>query len=135
MKARQESIILFDGVCNLCSHSTNFIIQHDPQHRFKFAPLQSVAGQALLRQYHLPAEKLTSVILIEHGRVYDRSTAVLRMARRLNKLWPLAYCLMVVPPFLRDTIYNWVARHRYQWFGQRDTCMIPTSDVKARFLT
>ncbi|MBV9470114.1 MAG: thiol-disulfide oxidoreductase DCC family protein [Abitibacteriaceae bacterium] len=133
--AQAESIILFDGVCNFCSHSTNFIIQHDPQHRFKFAPLQSAAGQALLQQYHLPTGELNSVILIEHGRVYDRSTAVLRIARRLNKLWPLAYWLMMVPPFLRDTVYNWVARHRYHLFGQRDACMMPTPDVQARFLT
>lgn len=128
------SIVLFDGVCHLCNSSVNFIIRHDPHGRLKFAPLQSPVGQELLRQHNLSSDILDTFVLIESGRAYTRSTAALRVARRLSGLWPVAYVGIVVPRPIRDAVYRLIARNRYRWFGKRDACMMPTAEVKARFL-
>ena len=133
-KAETTSIVLFDGVCHMCSNSVNFIIRRDRRKLFKFAPLQSPVGQELLRRHHLWPDELDTFILIEEGRAYTRSTAALRVAKRLSGLWPLAYMLIVVPKLLRDVVYGVIAKNRYKWFGKRDECMMPTADVKERFL-
>jgi len=127
-------IILFDGVCNLCNQSVQFVIRHDPVSKFRFAALQSDFGQKILQDHHLDAEKLLSVVLLVGDRVYDRSRAALEIARRLNGLWPLMYVFVIVPPFLRNLVYDWISRNRYRWFGRRDECMIPTADLKSRFV-
>ncbi len=132
--AIDQPIILFDGVCNLCNQSVQFVIRHDRASRFKFAALQSPFGQSELERFQLNKEKLLSVILVVNGKAYDRSRAALEIARRLDGAWRLFYVFVIVPPFLRNFIYDWISRNRYKWFGRKDECMIPTPELKARFI-
>lgn len=130
---QQGAVILFDGVCNLCNNSIQFIIRRDPKARFRFAPLQSAAAESLLQSAGagpLP----DSIVLVQDGRVYTQSGAVLRVARGLRGLWPLAYAFIVIPRPLRDWVYRLIARNRYRWFGKRDSCMMPTPELRTRFL-
>ena len=129
-----EPIILFDGVCNLCNGAVNFVIRRDKKGQIKFAPLQSAVGMEIMAAYGLEPGVMETFLFIENGKVYNRSTAALRVCRHLKGLWPLCYGAIIVPRFIRDGIYKWIARNRYKWFGQKDQCMIPTPDVKARFL-
>jgi len=131
---KQQPLILFDGVCNFCNGAVNFTIKRDKKAVIQFAPLQSEKGRLFLRQYNLPTEEMRSFIFIEDGKVYDRSTAALRVCRYLSGLWPACYGLIIVPRFIRDGVYNWVAKNRYKWFGKKDQCMIPTPEVRARFI-
>jgi predicted DCC family thiol-disulfide oxidoreductase YuxK len=132
--AQPTAVVLFDGVCHLCNSSVAFIIRHDPRGHFKFAPIQSPIGQESLRRHHIPTDALDTFVVIEGGRAYTRSTAALRVARRLSGLWSAAYVLIVVPRVVRDFIYKVIARNRYKWFGKREECMMPTLEVKERFL-
>lgn len=127
-------IIFFDGVCNLCNRSIQFIIKRDTKKRFHFASLQGNEGQEMLLRFHLPTNDFHSFILLEGDRMYTRSTAVLRMLKGLGGGWKLLYGFIIVPKFIRDAIYNWIARNRYKWYGKRDECMIPTPELKERFL-
>jgi predicted DCC family thiol-disulfide oxidoreductase YuxK len=129
-----KPVILFDGICNLCNSAVQFVIRHDPKKTFLFAPLQSNEGQKLSQQYQLQMTNWNSFVLIEEGKTYTCSTAALKVTRNLNGLWKLAYVFMIVPKFIRDGIYKWVSNNRYKWFGKRDACMIPTPELKARFL-
>lgn len=129
-----SATILFDGVCNLCNGFVTFIIARDPGARFRFAPLTSDAAQALLRQSGVTMPIPDTVVLIEDGRVYFRSDAPLRIARGLTFPWPLAYALVIVPRFIRDRVYDAIAARRYRWFGRREVCMVPTADLRQRFL-
>jgi predicted DCC family thiol-disulfide oxidoreductase YuxK len=131
---KQPPLILFDGVCNFCNSAVNFVIKRDKKALIQFTPLQSEKGRLFKRQYGLPDDDMKSFIFIEEDKVYTRSTAALKVCRYLSGLWPLCYGFMIVPGFLRDAVYNWVAKNRYKWFGQRQECMIPTPEVKARFL-
>ena len=132
----EHPVILFDGVCNLCNHSVNFIIDRDPQARFRFAALQSPAAQALLAARGLPppAAEPESILLLAGDKVHQRSGAALRIARGLRGAWPLLSAFLLVPAPLRDWVYRWIARNRYRWFGKSDTCRMPTPELKARFL-
>lgn len=125
-------IVLFDGVCNLCNGSVRFIIRRDLRRRLRFAPLQSETARRLLAG--APADLPDSLVLVERGRVWTRSSAVLRIAKGLRWPWPLAYALVAIPRPLRDWLYTRVARNRYRWFGRRDDCMVPTPELRARFL-
>jgi predicted DCC family thiol-disulfide oxidoreductase YuxK len=142
-------VVLFDGVCNLCNGVVRFIIARDPAARFRFAPLQSaVAGEGTGAAGKVgvaagatagePSGATTgagdSIVLVEAGKRYTRSAAALRIARGLRFPWPLLYALMLVPRPVRDMVYDWVARHRYGWFGKRAACMAPTPEVRGRFL-
>jgi predicted DCC family thiol-disulfide oxidoreductase YuxK len=129
-------VVLFDGVCNLCNASVLFVIDRDPRGRFAFAPLQGDEAGALLRQrgYDTDPENPASILLVEGDRVYDRSTAALRIARRLSGLWPALSLLMAIPRPLRDAAYDWAARRRYRWFGRLDACRLPTPELRSRFL-
>lgn len=129
-----RAVVLFDGVCNLCNGSVQFILKRDPHGRFRFASLQSDAGRGLLHAHGLPADALESVVLVEDGRAWTRSDAALRIARGLSGGWRAAGVLRVVPRPLRDAVYGLVARNRYRWFGKRESCMIPTPEWRARFL-
>lgn len=129
----ERPVILFDGVCNLCSNTVLFIIKHDIGNRFRFASLQSPAGIRLMQQYGIPPT-YGSVVLIENGKAYLKSTAALRIARKLNGLWPLLYLFMGVPKFIRNRVYDWIARNRYRWFGRADQCMRPTDRLRAKFI-
>ena len=130
----EQPVILFDGVCNFCNSAVNFVIKRDKKARILFAPLQSETGKRLLEQYALPAGDMESFVFIEKGKIHKRSTAALRVCRYLSALWPLCFGAIIVPKFIRDGIYNWIARNRYKWFGVRQECMIPTPEIKARFL-
>lgn len=128
------AIVLFDGVCNLCNASVRFILRRDPHGRFRFAALQSDSGRRLLAEHGLPADALSTVVVVADGRVYTRSDAALRIARGLAGGWPALGALRVVPRFLRDAAYRAVAASRYRVFGRRDECMLPTPELRARFL-
>lgn len=129
-----ENIILFDGVCNLCNGAVNFIIDHDKNGRFKFAALQSDFGQKTLKELGYNTEEFDSMILISNGKVHQKSSAALRIARYLNGLWPLLYVFIIIPPFLRHGVYNVIAKNRYKWWGKRDQCRIPTPELRQRFV-
>jgi predicted DCC family thiol-disulfide oxidoreductase YuxK len=130
-----ERVVLFDGVCNLCNATVNFLIDRDPGARLRFAALQSPEGQAVLARVGRQVQgEPESVFLVEGGRLYERSTAALRIARVLKGPWPLFYALVAVPRPLRDVVYRWVARNRYRWFGKADACRLPTPALRARFL-
>ena len=129
-----HKVVLFDGVCNVCSASVQFIHKRDPQGHFKFAALQSDAGREILDGFGLRTDDFDTIVLVDGERHYTRSTAALRIARQLRGLWPLMYGFIVVPRFLRDAVYNLIARNRYTWFGRKDECMVPTPELRARFL-
>ena len=130
----ERPIILFDGVCNLCNAAVQFVIRHDKKKQFTFASLQSETGQSILSSNDLPINVFNSFVLVENDKVYTRSTAALRVTKKLNGLWPGLYAFMVVPKFIRDWVYDRVSNNRYKWFGKKDECMIPTPELKARFL-
>lgn len=130
----EHAIILFDGVCNFCNASVNFVIRRDQHDRFRFAPLQSAVGQALQEQYQLDPNTLSTFILVDNGKVYTKSTAALKVARRLGFPVNLGYLFIILPPFLRNAVYDLVAKNRYKWFGKKETCMVPDERVRRKFI-
>ncbi|WP_353132097.1 thiol-disulfide oxidoreductase DCC family protein [Pseudopedobacter sp.] len=130
-----QSVILFDGVCNLCNSFVQFVIKHDRKERFRFASLQSDFAEKELANSFIDNQKMSTVILLENGKFYSKSTAALRILKKLNGLWPLLYVFIIVPVFIRDTVYNLIARNRYKWFGKKDSCMIPSPELQRRFLS
>ena len=129
------AVVLFDGVCNLCNGAVQFIIDRDPQAHFRFAAQQSEPGAALLARVGRPLSgEPDTIVLVEGGRVYERSDAALRIARRLSGAWRLLALLRVVPRPLRDAVYGLVARSRYRVFGRSAECRVPTPELRARFL-
>lgn len=131
---KQQPVILFDGVCNFCNGAVNFVIKRDKTAQIQFAPLQSEKGRLFARQFGFNEEELKTFIFIEDNKFYTKSTAALKVCRHLGALWPLCYGLMIIPKFIRNVVYDLVAKNRYKWFGRRDTCMMPTPEVKARFI-
>jgi predicted DCC family thiol-disulfide oxidoreductase YuxK len=131
-----HAIILFDGVCNLCNGAVQFVIHRDKHQRFRFASLQSRTGNNYLKQFGLKTgeDHLYSIVLIKNGRLYDKSSAALEIAKHLSGAWPALVIFKVVPKILRDAVYDFIAARRYRWFGKKDQCMIPTPALKARFL-
>jgi predicted DCC family thiol-disulfide oxidoreductase YuxK len=129
-----HALVLFDGVCNLCNGSVQFIIDRDPRGYFLFAALQSATALPALERCARGPATLDSIVLVEGGRCFTRSSAALRIARRLSGLWPALYLGMVIPRVVRDSIYDFIARHRYRWFGRTETCRIPTPELRTRFL-
>jgi predicted DCC family thiol-disulfide oxidoreductase YuxK len=127
-------IVLFDGVCNLCSFWVRFAIARDPAARLRFASVQSDLGQEFLRRRNLPTDVFESFYLIEDGQVYEKSTAFLRMVRHLRRPWPLLRAARVLPRPLRDWLYDRVARNRYRLFGRRDRCLVPSPEIAGRFV-
>lgn len=127
-------VILFDGVCNFCNGVVNFTIRQDKKGVFRFAALQSPAGQQLLKQYGLPTHAFDSFILIDKGKAYKSSTAGLKLYSGLPWYWRWTQVFWVVPRFLRDAVYNTIARNRYKWFGRQEQCMVPTQELRNRFL-
>lgn len=134
METPQFSIILFDGVCNFCNNSINFVMDRDTNGAFKFASLQSDVGQELLMQKGLKTSDFDSIVLLKNGTVYQKSDAALEITRELNGLWSWLYIFKIVPRFIRDFIYNIIARNRYRWFGKTEACRLPTPELRARFL-
>jgi predicted DCC family thiol-disulfide oxidoreductase YuxK len=130
-----QAVILFDGVCNFCNSVVAFVIRHDHEGYFKFAPLQSEAARRLVSGFKFQVSNFDSIALVENNSVVFKSTAALRIARKLGALWPLLYAFIIVPRPLRDAAYSWIARNRYRWFGKRDACMVPAADVRSRFIS
>lgn len=127
-------IVLFDGICNFCDASVNWIIARDRRGVFRFAALQSAAGERLQRERGLDPNALDTLVLVEDAGVYRKSGAALRVLRRLRWPWPIFIGLIAVPPFVRDFVYDFFARRRYRWFGRKEECMVPASEVRDRFL-
>ena len=126
--------VLFDGECNFCDASVQFIIKRDPYEYFQFSSLQSETGQQLTNDFGIP-DNVDSLVLIENGKAYTKSGAALRIAKKLDGLWHLAFLFIFVPPPIRDSVYDFVARNRYKWFGKKEeACMLPTPAERKRFI-
>ena len=130
----EHPIILFDGVCNLCTSSVQFIIRNDLKQHFRFASQQSDIGKTLLTKNYIDIKKTDSLVLIDHGKVYQKSTAALRIAKQLSFGWSLLYVFILIPPFIRNPIYDFIAANRYKWFGKKETCWIPTPALRNLFI-
>lgn len=131
----KPGIILFDGVCNLCNGTVRFVLKYDKQKRYVFTALQSPQGQNLLTRYDIPIrDHLQSFVLYENNRLYTQSTAALKVLKGLGLPWSVGYIFILVPSFIRDAVYKWVARNRYKWFGKRSNCMVPDKSIQERFL-
>jgi predicted DCC family thiol-disulfide oxidoreductase YuxK len=128
------AIVLFDGVCNFCNASVNFVIEHDKAGYFKFAPLQSEIGEELVAKHGIDTVDIDSVIVVENDRAYTHSSGALRIAKQLDGIWSWAYAFIVVPNPIRDLCYKLFAKQRYRLFGRQDACMMPTPEIRARFL-
>lgn len=131
-----QNVVLYDGVCNLCHSSVRFVLKRDKNKVFAFAGLQSELAKNLLKAFHSKelSEDLNSIVLLQNGKLYYKSTAALRIAKKLNGLWPLLSICLVIPPFIRDAVYTFIANNRYKWFGKKDVCQIPLHVDKSRFL-
>ena len=125
---------MFDGVCNLCSKSVQFILKRDMKNQFLFGSLQGSYGQEMLKKYQLPANEFNSFMLIEGEKLYTKSSGALRMLKHLGGGWGLLYVFIIIPKFIRDGIYNWIAKNRYKWYGKMNECWLPKPEWKARFL-
>ena len=130
----EHPIVLFDGVCNFCNGTVNFLIGLDKKGLFRFAPLQSTVGQTLLSTYKLPLNNFGSFVFIQHQKAYTSSTAVLKMSRRLPWYWQWVQLGWMIPEKWRNYLYQLVAKNRYQWFGKRESCAFPTPEMRGRFL-
>ncbi|MDA0314325.1 MAG: thiol-disulfide oxidoreductase DCC family protein [Bacteroidetes bacterium] len=130
----KESILLFDGHCSLCNAAVDFVLKRDAKKKLLLASIQGPVGQRVLKMYQLPPSYLETLVLVEEGQVYLGSTAALRVARLLGGGWPLFYSLIIIPKGLRDRIYHWIGKHRYEWFGRRASCRMPTASEKSHFL-
>jgi predicted DCC family thiol-disulfide oxidoreductase YuxK len=127
-------VVLFDGVCNLCNSSVQFLIQNDKKKQLRFASLQSDFGQEVLRKFNLPQTDFNSFVLLEGEKVYLRSSAALRIAYYLGGFWNIFQIFWIIPPFIRNAIYNFIAKNRYKWFGKKTECMMPSPELRERFL-
>jgi len=130
----EQGIILFDGVCNLCNSSVQFVIRHDPAAKFLFAPQQGSTGAELLKKYDFQENNVNSFVLIQNGKAYTKSTAALKVAWQLKGAIRLMYLFMIIPAFIRNAVYTLIANNRYKWFGRRESCMLPTPELQKRFL-
>lgn len=131
---RSQNVILFDGVCNLCNFFINFVIDRDDQKHFKFASLQSEIAHEFLSESNQVSHNLESVVLVEGGSIYTKSDAALRILKKIGFPWVLFYPFIIIPKFIRDWVYDWVAKNRYKWFGKSEVCRIPNPDILERFL-
>ena len=130
----ENAVIFFDGVCNLCNGAVQFVIKRDKNNYFRFAALQSDFAKSTLSNFSLKVKQGDSFILLENDKVYEQSTAALRVAKKLGGLWPLLYAFIIVPPFIRNAVYKLIARNRYRWFGKQESCWVPTPALKSKFL-
>ncbi len=133
MNDLSHPVILFDGICNLCNASVQYVIKHDKKKLFRFASLQSSFGESVLKQYNLPVNTFNSFILLIDNKIYTRSTAALLVAKKLSGLIKLLYGFIIIPRFIRDFVYDIIAKNRYKWFGKKETCWVPTPELKSLF--
>jgi len=134
MSESAAKILLFDGLCNLCNSSVLFVIKRDANKQIRYAAIQSKQGMMLMKKYGIEEAYLGSLIFIDEGKVYLRSTGALRLCKYLKGLWPMFYILILVPPFIRNAVYDTVSKYRYRIFGKLETCMVPTIELKSLFL-
>jgi predicted DCC family thiol-disulfide oxidoreductase YuxK len=130
-----QTVVFFDGVCNLCSASVQFIIKYDKKNNFKFASLQSDFAKNELAHFDVDFTSPSSFILLYQGKIYRKSTAALMVAKKLNGLWPLCYFFIIVPRFIRDWVYSLIAKNRYRWFGKLESCWVPNESLRHKFLS
>ena len=130
----ESPIIFFDGTCNLCNGAVQFIIKRDKNNLFRFSSLQSDFFRQISANFLLGDQRSDSILLLENGRFFDQSTAALRIAKNMSGMWPLLYGFTIIPTFIRNAIYRFIARHRYQWFGKRESCWVPTPELRSKFL-
>ncbi|UAB80560.1 thiol-disulfide oxidoreductase DCC family protein [Marixanthomonas sp. SCSIO 43207] len=131
---KKHKIILFDGVCNLCNSSVTFAIKRDKNDIFRFAALQSEIGMQLISKFKIDTSQTDSIILVEGNKYYEKSSAALHIAKHLSGGWPLLYGFIILPKFIRNAVYDFIAKNRYKWFGKKESCMIPTPELQAKFL-
>ncbi len=134
MEELNHPVILFDGVCNLCNSSVQFIIKHDKKSIFRFASLQSEFGKRIIEKFDLANKNIDSVMLLENNAIELKSTAALLIAKRLSGIYSALYVFIIIPKFMRDSIYDFVALNRYRWFGKQESCMIPKPELKKLFI-
>ena len=128
------NVILFDGVCNFCNGTINWILQHDKKNEFRFATLQSTYGKQVVERFKLTSDYLDTVILIENEKVYLRSQAILRIIKRIGGIYSILGIFSIVPAPILNFFYNIVAKYRYRWFGKRESCMVPDASIKQKFI-
>ncbi|XID95160.1 thiol-disulfide oxidoreductase DCC family protein [Paenibacillaceae bacterium WGS1546] len=133
-KVREPIVLLIDGECNMCHGIARFVIRRDPRGRFRFASQQSEYGRRRLAEGGLHADRMDTFVMIDRGTFYTKSTAALRVCMKLGLPWALASVGLIVPRFLRDRVYGFVAERRYRWFGKQEACLLPTPEVRSRFL-
>lgn len=134
LMSEHQHIILFDGVCNLCSAWVEFVVKRDPSSRFHFCSVQSDTGRALLMSNGLPTDSFDTMVYIRHGNVFVRSSAFLEIVKKLPLLWPCLSLALYVPRVIRDTCYNMIAKNRYRLWGKKEQCMVPSAEIKKRFI-
>lgn len=133
-EAESKNIVFFDGVCGICNKSVDFLVRKNRKKQFAFAPLQSDDSFEFLKPFGVDATQLNSIVFYKNGKVYQKTRAVLEICRLLPGLWPLFYGFMILPFFLRDPIYNFVAKNRYKWFGKKEACRIPSPEERSYFI-
>ncbi len=131
---KNKTILLFDGYCNLCHSSVQFVLKHEKKPEIYFTSLQSKIGIEILNYYSIDPAKTDSLVLIEKNKAYVKSTAALRLAKHLKGIFPIAFSLIIVPSFIRNTVYDFIAKNRYKWYGKKDSCLIPDQNLATRFL-
>ena len=131
---KNHKIIVFDGVCNLCNTSVNFVIKRDKKDVFRFAALQSEIGQKYISEFNINPKETDSIVLIDDGKCFVKSTAALHITKFLPGAYPLLFGFIIVPKFIRNWVYDYIAKNRYKWYGKKDNCMIPTKEIKGKFL-
>ena len=128
-----KPVIFFDGICNLCNASVQFVIEHDKNSQFMFTALQGAYAKETLPTLNADSQKLNTILLLEDGKLYTKSSAALRVAKKLNGLLPLLYVFIIVPKFIRDWFYDIIAKNRYKWWGKQESCWVPTAELKSKF--
>lgn len=131
---RKHPLILFDGVCNLCNSSVQLVIKNDTQNLFVFAPLQNEIVVDFLKDQKGDFSKLNTILLVTEHKIYTKSSAALKVAKNLKGWYPILYLFYIIPKPIRDLVYNFIAKNRYKWFGKEESCMIPTPELKNKFL-
>lgn len=133
--SQDKFIILYDGVCNLCNSTIQFVLKNDSKKRFYFASLQSFYAKEELKELNFVSKDFSTILLIENNKVYNRSTAILKIVKRLRGFWPLLfYIFILIPKFIRDIVYKFISKNRYKWFGKQESCLLPDMNQKQRFL-
>jgi predicted DCC family thiol-disulfide oxidoreductase YuxK len=131
---KHKKLILFDGVCNLCNNSVQYVIKRDQKNTYLFAPLQSKVGQQIIEQFQIDTVKTDSILLYTNGKLYSKSTAALKVAATLGFPTNILSIFIVIPAFIRNWVYDFIAKNRYKWYGKKEACMIPTPELKSKFI-